>query len=202
MSSFGDKIKRYVDSRKEKRIYRFTAAALSFIVAFSVTSSLVLPAMSATETAKIEDAINQDQYIMLVDADSSGVPEWVQKFDKDTNGIDLSNYVTGEFSDTSVSADGNTITGQFSMKYDVQNANDSNRITKGRPFLYYTISDNVKIPEGGYSGNVIDKGNSVGRYFVDENGLVIQKLRFRSVIRLLKSRGSLKRSLVLKRQER
>ncbi len=173
MSSFGDKIKRYVDSRKEKRIYRFTAAALSFIVAFSVTSSLVLPAMSATETAKIEDAINQDQYIMLADADPSGVPEWVKKFDKDTNGIDLSNNVTGKFSDTSVSADGNTITGQFSMEYDVPEVNDSNRITKDRPFLYYTISDNVKIPEGGYSGNVIDKGNSVGRYFVDENGLVI-----------------------------
>ena len=173
MSSFGDKIKRYVDSRKEKRIYRFTAAALSFIVAFSVTSSLVLPAMSATETAKIEDAINQDQYIMLADADPSGVPEWVQKFDKDTNGIDLSNYVTGEFSDTSVSADGNTITGQFSMKYDVQNANDSNRITKDRPFLYYTISDNVKIPEGGYSGNVVDNNKAVGHYFVDESGLVI-----------------------------
>ena len=49
MNRLGEKIKDYINDRKSKRIYRIAAVLLSFVVVVSISTSLILPAISATE---------------------------------------------------------------------------------------------------------------------------------------------------------
>lgn len=163
MNRLGEKIKNYINDRKSKRIYRITAVLLSLVVVFSVATSLILPAISATQFPDIP---------METTLYANSSADDFSDFDV-SKAFNLQESI-GELNFEKSSSDGNTVTGEFSMTYEV---NEKDVLSADKPYLYVQLPDNVEIPSD-LSGNVVDGSNITGKYIIEKDtGLVKIKIK-------------------------
>lgn len=165
MNRLGEKIKDYINDRKSKRIYRIAAVLLSFVVVVSISTSLILPAISATE---FPDSIPMNA------ASNSDYTDF-SNFDSEykSNATDLNDSIKTLTFEKS-SSDGNTVTGKFSMTYDVR---EENVLSSDRPYLYVQLPDNVEIPSD-LVGSIVDGSNITGSFIIEKStGLVKIKIK-------------------------
>ncbi len=154
MNKLDEKIKNYINDRKSKRIYRVTAVILSVVVLLSVTASLILPAISATQSPDLSVATYSD----TVD---------FSDFDTDKNAFNLEKYITNlTFENGVADANGNTITGSLSLTYNVNDSAVLPVLSTDEPYLYITLPENVTVAET-MTGYITDGSDKVGEYIIE-----------------------------------
>lgn len=139
LQNLSNKVQQYLKQNKHNKRYRVFAAVLSFVVAISVFSSLIMPAMSMTGKGVIMSAANAGQTVVY----DGKTFEYVflpssAEIDK-TNAGDEMNYGDGEQRKVT-----------FKVSFDFGNYNGEDGGTKlPNRFLYCGVSDNVLVPDGG-----------------------------------------------------
>lgn len=139
LQNLSNKVQQYLKQNKHNKRYRVFAAVLSFVVAISVFSSLIMPAMSMTGKGVIMSAANSGQQTVVYDGKTF---EYV--FLPSSADIETSNGTEMNFGD----GEQRIVTFKVNFDFGKYNGEDGGTKLPSR-FLYCGVSDNVLVPDGG-----------------------------------------------------
>lgn len=176
MNGFSERINRFIKKHKLERTRRILAVGLSLIVASSVFSYLILPAMSATLDAEVVTDNTFD--VQLFSEANSEYDAILNGFNSATEAdkTDIAGFVTGaEFKDPAYDPATDTVSGKITVQYESNNKGATQ-------YLYLQLDKKVSKEninkvyelEGNPTG---EKTEIVGDFIITEDGKVIIKFR-------------------------
>lgn len=146
MHKTNKRIKNFIRNRKFRKSYLLTAVFLSVIVAFTVTASLVLPAITASQDDIMPMSESENGVITLESEDITSV----------------------DFSVTGGSIDSKQV--KFTLNYIV----GAGQLNSNCKTITYQLPDGVSIPNAitGDSNKIIDGADVAGYFTISETGLI------------------------------
>ncbi len=146
MHKTNKRIKNFIRNRKFRKSYLLTAVFLSVIVAFTVTASLVLPAITAS----------QDDVMSVSDTNDGVIT------------LDADDITSVDFSVTGGSIDSKQV--KFTLNYIV----GAGQLNADCKTITYQLPDGVSIPNAitGESNKIIDGADVAGYFTISETGLI------------------------------
>ncbi len=176
MNGFSERINRFIKKHKLERTRRILAVGLSLIVASSVFSYLILPAISATPDA---DVVTDNTFdVQLFSEANSEYDAILNGFNSaaEADKTDIAGFVTAaDFKEPAYDPATDTVSGKIAVQYESNNKGATQ-------YLYLQLDKKVSKEninkvyelEGNPTG---DKTDIVGDFIITEDGKVIIKFR-------------------------
>lgn len=176
MNGFSERVHKFIKKHKLERTRRILAVGLSLIVASSVFSYLILPAISATPDADV--VIDNTLDVQLFSEANSQYDAILNGFNSATedNKTDIAGFVTAaDFKDPAYDPATDTVSGKITVQYESNNKGATQ-------YLYLQLDKKVSKEninkvyelEGNPTG---EKTEIVGDFIITEDGKVIIKFR-------------------------